>query len=89
MYNIPKFINKIIIIVQIPKGKLTYANRKIIEKKNEFFHLVENRTGTSGCPIFLKNTTTVIGMLKCNNIYYEENLGDFIGPIYDFFKNFS
>ena len=59
-------INKDIYIVQFPEGKqLSYSNgkiRKIFE--NKLFYDASTKGGSSGSPIFLKNSTKIIGMHK-------------------------
>ena len=50
-------------------------------KKYELFHNASTKEGSSGSPIFLKNTTKVIGIHKQGDKYKEENYGNFIFPI--------
>ena len=86
MQNFNRLVN--ITILQYPKGTLSYASGKIIEiNRYEFGHLVSTKAGSSGSPIFLKDTTTVIGIHKSESRNYEKNFGDFIGPIFYFLRN--
>ena len=43
-------------------------------------------SGSSGSPIVLKDTNLVIGIHKNENKNLKENYGDFIGPIFLYFK---
>ena len=59
-------------IWQYPKGTLSYASGKIIEiKRYELGHLVSTKAGSLGSPIFLKDTSTVIGIHKSESRNYE------------------
>ena len=42
-----------------------------------------------GSPIFLKDSIKIIGIHKSGKPDNSENYGDFIGPIFQYFKNFS
>ena len=86
-YN--ELINNEIYIPQYPKGKdLVNARGKIIEiDKYEFTHLASTETGSSGSPIFLKDSINVIGIHKEGNNDKSENYGDFIYPIINIIKN--
>jgi len=56
---------KNIFYFQNPKGQLNYAYGKIKEInkiKYEFYHLVSTNVGSSGSPIFLKDSIQVIGI---------------------------
>ena len=57
----------------------------------EFSHNSSTEIGSSGSPIFLKGTTKVIGIHKgfggLDNAL--ENYGDFLWPIFTYFKNFN
>ena len=59
--------------------------------KYEFSHNANTDEGLSGSPIFLKGTTKVIGIhkygIETDNI--KENFGDFIYPIFTYFKNYK
>jgi len=90
MQNFNKLINNYITILQYPKGKLSYASGKIIGINGyEFSHLVSTKAGSSGSPIFLKDTTTVIGIHKSESRNYEKNYADFIGPIFYYLRNLT
>ena len=71
---------KEIYIPQYPRGKkLSYSEGKIININNyEIIHNASTLEGSSGSPIFLKNTTRVIGIHKEGNKTKEENYGNFI-----------
>ena len=59
---------------------------------NEFTYLTNKEFNSTGCPIFLKDNIKVIGICKNNNNNSDkicENIADFIGPIFDYFKNFE
>ena len=83
-YN--KVINKEIILLQ----NLYYFNSKIKSiNKYEFTYLDNIKSNTSGIPIFLKDNMKVIGICKNDNFDKNENSADFIGPIFNFFKNYE
>ena len=72
--------NEEIETINYPKGKLSYSKGKInqiIDK--EFIHSAEVDSNSKRLPIFLKDSTKVIGIQKDGNKAY------FIGPIYNFF----
>ena len=81
--------NKKIYIIQFPEGKeLSYSFGKIYNiKQYEFSHLSSTKKGSSGSPIFLENSSLVIGIHKNTNKNKPENYGNFIGPIIDSIKN--
>ena len=88
MNNIEKLKNEEITIIQYPKGKLSYSNGIITEIDNyELTHLASTEEGSSGSPIFIKGSIKVIGIHKGGKKDKNENYGDFIGPIYNFFIN--
>ena len=95
--NYDKLIGEEITILQYPKGEMNYADGKILERatlersKYEFAYNVSTDEGSSGSPIFLKGTTKVIGIHKggSGNKDININYGDFIWPIFTFFKNFQ
>ena len=97
MDNYNKLVGKDISIIQYPKGKLNYSFGKIIgltqseTLKYEFSHDASTDEGSSGSPIFLKGTTKVLGIHKgfISSQQKKENNGDFIWPIFSYFKNFS
>ena len=91
MYDFDKLSFKKIAIIQYPKGKFGMSFGKIKNISNfTFSHSAATLPGSSGSPIFLKDTTKVIGIHKSYNgdEYQPENYGDFIGPIYKYFKEF-
>ena len=73
--------NKKIYIIQFPEGKeLSYSFGKIYNiKQYEFSHLSSTKKGSSGSPIFLENSSLVIGIHKNTNKNKPENYGNFIG----------
>ena len=60
---------------------------KIINE-NSFSHLTSTEYGSSGSPIFLKDSLNVIGIHKARDIEKEENYGDFISPIFKIINDF-
>ena len=65
IYNFNNLKNENVLIIQYPKGQLSYAYGKIKEInkiKYEFSHLVSTNVGSSGSPIFLKDSIQVIGI---------------------------
>ena len=83
-YN--KAINKEIILLQ----NLFCYNSKIKSvNKNEFTYIDNIKSNTSGIPIFLNDNMKVIGICKHDNFEEKENSANFIGPIFNFFKNFE
>ena len=97
MDNYDKLIGEKITIIQYPKGEIKYAGGKILEKtvlekaKYEFVYNASTDDGSSGSPIFIKGTTKVIGIHKggSGNEEIKINYGDFIWPIFCYFKNFQ
>ena len=88
-YDLNELVNKEIEIFQYARGNLSYSCGKISRIDNyEFTHLASTLEGSSGSPIFLKNQRKIIGIHKCCSTEEEENYGDFIKPIFDFFINF-
>ena len=87
--NYNELINKIVYVVKFPGGKnLSYSKGELINiDKYEFTHKAGTKSGSSGSPIFLANTTNVIGIHKSGNEYEKENYGDFIFPIINSLKN--
>ena len=85
-YNI--FINKEIYIPQYPGGnELCYSEGNIEPISSfELIHNANTLEGSSGSPIFLKNTTTVIGIHKQGNSKKLINFGSFIHSIIILFK---
>ena len=95
--NYDKLLNEDIAIIQYPKGEMNYSYGKIKslkkseETKYEFVHDASTDEGSSGSPIFLKGSTKVVGIHKGTIVYKDkkENIGDFIWPIFNYFKNFN
>ena len=91
--NYNELINKKISILQYPRGEMAYSFGTILRylPKYEFAHNANTGEGSSGSPIFLKGTGKVIGIhkeeIKKENV--KENFGDFIWPIFNYFKNYS
>ena len=78
-YNL---VNQDIFIIQFPKGDLGTSKGKIIGINNyEITHDVATQPGSSGSPIFLENSTRVIGIHKEGAPLVKLNYGDFIYPI--------
>ena len=88
--NYAEFKDELICIVQFPGGKdLNYSVGKIIDVKdysNELTHLSATKAGSSGSPIFIKESRHVLGIHKQGNIRKNENYGNFIKPIIDSIK---
>ena len=95
--NYDKLKGKDIAIIQYPQGEMYYADGNIIERtslekgKYEFSHNASTKGGSSGSPIFLKGITKVIGIHKggSGNENIKIKYGDFIWPIFCYFKNFE
>jgi len=81
--------NKEITILQYPLGQNLSFSNGIITDINiyEFTHKASTQEGSSGSPIFLKDNLKVIGIHKQGNMVVFENYGDFIGPVFNFFRN--
>ena len=65
------YINKEIYIVQFPEGKNLSFSEGIIKSINdhELVYDASTRSGSSGSPIILKDSTEVIGIHKQRNLY--------------------
>ena len=75
-------VNDNIYIVQFPQGNLSHSKGKIITINNYEIEYDDNtRSGSSGSPIFLENTTRVIGIHKAGSAFERKNFGDLIFPI--------
>ena len=83
-----EFENKEIYIPQYPGGEeLSHSEGKIKSINNyEFSHLASTQKGSSGSPIFIKGSTTVIGIHNKSKRNKRENYGNFIGPIIESLK---
>ena len=75
--------NKDIYIVQFPEGKnLSYSVGKIKDRNDfEIIYDASTKSGSSGSPILLKNTTEVIGIHKQGSNNRKENYGTLISSI--------
>ena len=66
-----------------------YIDTKIKKINNyEFIYYNDIESNSSGSPIFLKDNTNVIGINK-NNLNNSDSCADFIGHIFNYFKNFE
>ena len=80
--NYKSLINNEIYIVQFPKGKFSHSKGKITDIFGyELNHKACTDYGSSGSPIFLIQSTQVIGIHKAGSEERKENYGDFIFPI--------
>ena len=77
-------------MVYIPQfqggGNLNYSTgriKSVNEFLYEFSHLSSTEVGSSGSPIFLENSSLVIGIHKQGNMIKNENYGNFLYPIFD------
>ena len=87
MKNTNGLIDKDITIIQYPSGVSSHSYGKIKSKENyEFSYSASTLEGSSGSPVFLKYSPQVIGIHKQGG--NTENYGDFIGPIFEYFKNY-
>ena len=86
IYDYEELINKEIILMQ----NLYYFSYKIKSINNyEFTYIDNNKSNKSGNPIFLIDNMKVIGIVKNDNCDKNLKNVDFIGPIFNFFKNFA
>ena len=77
-----------IYVPQFPEGKLSYSFGVIKEiSNNKLIHTASTKHGSSGSPIFLKGTTTVIGIHRQGNTNIKENYGTLIHPIIEALKD--
>ena len=85
-----QFDNKSIVITQFPKGgDLQFSEGKIKSinfYKYEFSHLASTLNGSSGSPIFLKDSIKVLGIHKQCNTKKKENYGNFLEPVIESLK---
>ena len=93
LINYKQLVGQEITIIQYPKGELNYSHGFIKnltqDEKYGFVHGASTLGGSSGSPIFLKGTTKVIGIHKASDDKKIVNFGDFIYPIFNYFRNFS
>ena len=77
------YIKQDIYVPQYPHGKnLSYSEGKIKTINDyELAYDASTELGSSGSPIFLKNTTLIIGIHKQGNKYRKENYGTLINSI--------
>ena len=88
IYDYIDLLNKEIILIQ----NQIYFTGKIKKINNyEFNYLTNKEFNSTGSPIFLKDNIKVIGICKNNKDTNKisENIGDFIGPIFNYFKKFE
>ena len=83
--------NKEIIIMKNDEYKvLEYTIGKIINiEKYEFTHSGNHMKGSTGSPIFLRNSIEVIGIQIGVDKNNQNIYGNFIGPIFNYLKNFT
>ena len=82
-----QFDNKDIYVPEIPKGEKSIGKIKLTKSNPyEFQHLLKTPSGSSGCPIFLKDSTLALGMHVQAEINKKENFCYFIGPVIDSLK---
>ena len=75
-------IGQEIYIWQFPKRELSYSYGHITQINNfELTHNASTDFGSSGSPIFLKDSITVIGIHKQGNYDKKENYGTLINPL--------
>ena len=86
--NFDDLKEKKIYIPQFPNGgNLSYSKGEIKNlERYQFSYNASTLHGSSGSPIFLIQTTYVIGIHKGGNKNQEENYGDFIFPIINLIK---
>ena len=90
MDNYESLKGQSIAIMQYPEGKLKYSYGEISEiDKYDITHTANTDPGASGSPIFLRNSIKVIGIHTGGSTDKSENYGYCLGPIYNYFKNFS
>ena len=85
-----ELVNESIYVPQYPEGeslKQTKGQIKDVNNKNDIIHLASTNHGSSGSPIFLKDSIKVLGIHKEGNIEGTENYADLIYPIFDIIKN--
>ena len=89
LININKdLINRRIYLLHYPLNQKLKVSEGTIKKinNNEFSHLATTKYGSSGSPIFLKDSVKVIGMHRQSNKEAEENYAQFIYPILNILK---
>ena len=87
--ELKNLINKEIITFGfIPRGYLTYFEGTIkkINDNNEFIHSIKNKKLLKGSPILLKDKNEIIGINKGPKKEKSDYCADFIGPIYNYYK---
>ena len=87
--NFDDLKKKKIYIPQFPNGgnlSYSYGEIKKIER-NQFMYNASTLSGSSGSPIFLAQTTFVIGIHKRGDESKKVNYGDFIFPIINLIEN--
>ena len=90
LYNFEILEKRTIFVLQFPSGgplKYSKGEIKSIDKySKEFTHTASTEGGSSGSPIFLEDTTTVIGIHKQGNKKNNLNYANFIGIIINSLK---
>jgi len=84
-------IGKGIFITQFPRGEILRYSRGEITRI-EGYALTYNAStdkGSSGSPIFLKNTTEVIGIHKQGDPEELQNIGNFLYPVIEIIKSYN
>jgi len=84
-----EFINKEIYIPQFAGGELCNSEGIIKNINNgfEIVHTVGTEYGSSGSPIFLKNSKKVVGIHKAGNFHLTENYGTLISYLIQSLSN--
>jgi V8-like Glu-specific endopeptidase len=79
-----------IYIPQYAKGKKLTNSRGVIKEidRYQFSHLANTEKGSSGSPVFLKDSIKVIGIHKTGSKEVKENYGNFIYPVINKIKDF-
>ena len=85
IYEFNKLIDKDIYLIQ----NQFYFNSKIKKINTYEFTYSNIENNLSGNPIFLKDDIKVIGISKGNKGNNSDDYADFIGPIFNYFKNFE
>ena len=85
------YINQKIYIPQYPEGnKLSFSEVKIIKiniENDELVYDASTKSGSSGSPILLKDTTEIIGIHKQGSERRKENYGTLINSIIEFIQS--
>ena len=89
IYDLSILNHKKIQIPQYLKAKgFSFSKGDIIKiTNNQITHKASTEKSSSGSPLFIKDTTQVVGIHYAGNKSEEENYADAIGPIFFFIKN--